>query len=88
MVRYAVHVPIEVSEVGMGSTIDISSTGVAFVIDRVLEPGSAIRFEVALEGEKALLSCDGRVVRVERRATEIFTAATIESVAVRAAIGH
>lgn len=86
--RYVVHVPINVSEVGTGSTIDISSTGVAFLIDRALEPGSAIRFEVALEGEKALLTCDGRVVRVERREAEMFTAATIESVAVRAAVGH
>jgi hypothetical protein len=86
--RYTVHVPINVNQVGVGSTVDISATGVAFLIDRMLEPGAAIVFELALEDGKALLACDGRVVRVEKRDRGVFTAATIESLDVRSATEH
>jgi hypothetical protein len=86
--RYTVHVPIHVSQVGMGSTVDISATGVAFLIDRMLEPGVAIRFELALDDGNALLACDGRVVRVERRERNVFTAATIETLDVKPATEH
>src|SRR5262245_61172921 len=80
--RYAVHVPISVVEVGNGSTTDISAAGVGFLIDRLLEPGSPIRFELALEENDVMLRCDGVVVRVENRGLTHFTAATIEDIAV------
>ena len=86
--RYTVHVPIIIVEVGTGSTIDISASGVAFLIDRLLEPGSSIQFELALEENDVLLHCDGRVVRVEPRGLTNFTAATIEDIAVKSATEH
>jgi len=72
----------------MGSTINVSATGVAFLIDRVLDPGMAIRFEFPLEEGRAQLACEGRVVRVEKRDRNIFTAATIETLVVRPAAEH
>ncbi len=77
-------IPIRVNDIGIGSTIDISASGVAFVIDVVLEPGSVIDFALRVE-EKAgamELQCGGKVVRVERRGPSLFTAATIENLAV------
>ena len=89
VVRYTVRVPIKINQIGTGCTIDISTTGVAFLIDRELEPGIEIRFELALDEEHALLTCDGHVVRSEQRASAgHFTAATIENLAVRPAIEH
>ena len=88
--RYAMKVPIRVNEVGMGSTVDVSATGVAFFIDRPLEPGSVIGFALTMEEAGGLieLRCDGRVVRVEQRGPSIFTAATIENLALRTTGEH
>ena len=86
--RYSVHVPIEVIQVGTGSTIDISASGIAFLIDSRLEPGREIRFELALEDSNSLLHCEGRVVRVEPRGHTNFTAATIDTLAVKPATEH
>ena len=76
--RYAVHVPIEVIEIGTGSTVDVTAAGVAFLIDTELEPGRKIRFELPLEDNQILLHCDGKVVRTEKRDGSNFTAATID----------
>ena len=76
--RYTVHVPIDVIDIGTGSTVDVTAAGVAFLIDRELEPGRQIRFELPLEDNQILLHCDGRVVRVEKRGPASFTAATID----------
>jgi hypothetical protein len=83
-------IPIRVHEIGVGSTIDISASGVAFVIDAALEPGILIDFALRVQEEagEMELHCDGRVVRVERRGRSLFTAATIENLAVREANGH
>lgn len=84
--RYVVRVPIKVSQIGVGSTIDISATGVAFLIDRLLEPGIEIEFELTLQDD--LLHCNGRVIRVEERGQSMFTAATIDDIVVGSAREH
>ena len=78
--RFAMMVPIQVNEIGTGSTIDISATGVSFVIGEPLEPGRTIRFRVAVDdGSGSLaLHCNGTVVRVEQRGRLVLTAATID----------
>jgi len=87
--RYVVRVPIEVVEVGTGSTLDISAAGISFLIDRMLEPGREIRFELALHESDVRLHCDGRVLRVEKRALGgHVTAATIDNIAMKPATGH
>ena len=72
-------VPIEIDEFGRGSTIDVSAVGVSFLIDRELQTGIQIRFELEFEKGKSL-ACDGRVVRVERRNAKLFTVATIDNI--------
>ena len=85
--RHTVHLPINVSEIGTGSTVDVTAAGVAFLIDADLEPGREIRFQFPLEDNQILLVCDGRVVRVEKRGPTIFAAATIEEFSI-AEIAH
>jgi hypothetical protein len=86
--RYTVRVPIKVLAAGVGYTIDVSATGIAFVIDEELQPGVAIEFELALSESDSMLLCDGRVLRVESRGSANFIAATIENIAVKAATEH
>jgi hypothetical protein len=86
--RYTVRVPITVMQVGTGSTLDMSASGIGFLIDGLIEPGLPIEFELALAGTEVLLHCDGRVVRVEKRGPTNFTAATIENIAVKPATEH
>jgi len=83
-------IPIRVAEIGIGSTVDVSASGVAFFIDAALELGSAIDFALQVEESSGPLEllCGGRVVRVERRGASLFTAATIENLAVRKASSH
>ena len=80
--RYPVHLPIDVSEIGSGSTVDVTAAGVAFLIDADLEPGRQIRFQFPLEDNQILLRCDGRVVRVEKRGRANFAAATIDELSI------
>lgn len=84
--RYLVRVPIKVNEIRVGSTIDISATGVSFLSDCHMEPGLAIAFELRLEND--LLHCSGRVVRVEERGQNLFTAATIDELVVGSTREH
>jgi len=84
--RYMVRVPIEVNQIRVGSTIDISATGVAFFSDSRLELGLEIAFELRLEND--LLHCNGRVVRVEERGQHLFTAATIDELVVGSTREH
>ena len=88
--RYAMRVPIRVSEVGTGATIDVSSTGVAFYIDAPLAPGTVIDFAMTVEenGNAVELRCGGRVVRAERRGASVFTAATIEELVLHQTRSH
>ncbi len=84
--RYVMRVPIRVNQTGVGATIDISATGVAFLSDRFLEPGLEIAFELTLQND--LLRCNGRVVRVEERGQDILTAATIDELQMESATEH
>lgn len=86
--RFAVRVPIDVNQIGRGSTVDVSATGIAFLIDRELQAGAQIRFELAFDDGNSLLLCDGRVVRVERREAKLFTAATIDNIEIRSRTEH
>ena len=86
--RYTVRVPIKVLETGIGYTLDVSATGIAFVIDGEMKPGMAIEFELALAESEAMLHCDGLVLRTERRGAANFIAATIENIAVKPATEH
>jgi len=83
-------IPIRIAQIGIGSTVDVSASGVAFFIDTTLELGSAIDFALQVEesGGPLELVCGGKVVRVERRGSSLFTAATIENLAVRKASSH
>jgi len=82
--RYAMTIPICVETAGIGATIDVSASGVAFVIDAELEPGNSIDFAflVHQRGDPMELRCGGKVVRIERRGTALFAAATIDSLAI------
>lgn len=88
--RHSMTVPIRVSEVGIGSTIDVSSTGVAFYIDSALLPGTVIDFAMTVEenGISVELRCGGTVVRAERRGGSVFTAATIEELVLHQTHSH
>lgn len=78
--RYSMKIPIRVAAVGIGSTVDVSATGVAFYIDAPLAPGTVIDFALSVEenGGTVVLQCGGTVVRSERRGASNFAAATIE----------
>lgn len=82
--------PIEVSEVGVGVTIDISASGVCFVIDQPIQPGRIIRFQLKMDepGGPMELQCDGTVVRVDPRGDLMVAAATIDELAVRNLTNH
>jgi hypothetical protein len=88
--RRAMNIPISIPEVGTGSTVDISMSGVSFMIDTRLQPGSVIAFALSVEapGGRVELQCQGTVVRVEQRGPSLITAATIENLAVRNSIEH
>jgi hypothetical protein len=88
--RLAINVPIRVSQSGIGSTIDISSAGVLFVIEADLEPGMAIEFAMTMDETSGPLElhCGGTVVRVQRRDGMSFTAATIDTLAVQQLRDH
>ena len=84
--RYRVNVPIEIEEVGTGSTVDISATGVAFFIEAMLEAGADIRFELRVDD--VVLQCTGRVVRTEVRDGRSVTAASIDDLLVVSGRDH
>jgi hypothetical protein len=86
--RFAVRVPIDVNQIGRGSTIDVSATGIAFFIDRELQAGVQIQFELAFDDGNSRLACDGHVVRVERRESKLFTAATIDNIEIKSRTEH
>lgn len=87
VVRYAVRIPIDIVEVGTGSTTDISASGIAFLTDFALEPGAQIRFRLRME-DSFLFRCHGRVIRVEGRGSQSFCAAMIDETVVEQAEEH
>jgi len=80
LARHEVRVPIEIQQIGRGITHDISVNGIAFELDRLIEPGTPIEFHFALNLGVVQLHCVGHVVRVEQRGEKAFTAATIEEI--------
>ena len=82
--------PIRMEHGGVGSTIDISVSGVAFLTDVTLEPGSVVQFSMTLneKGGPLELHCGGVVVRVEQRGRSLFTAVTIDDLAVGSTSEH
>jgi len=73
--------PVSVNGV-MGTTRDISASGVFFEIDENSnEPGSTIQFSVRLEtpGGAINLVCEGQVIRMEKRDGKLGIAANIIS---------
>lgn len=77
--RHELHLPIQVSEAGVGITHDVSASGVSFESREPLEAGSKIQFELALSHTGLFLHCDGVVVRCEVRDGRVCVAATIDS---------
>jgi hypothetical protein len=76
--RRAIRVPIEAAALGQGTTVDISATGVAFEIDRLIVPAGPLKLQFALSGSDMLLRCEGRVVRTEERGERMLLAVTID----------
>ena len=87
VVRYAVRIPIDIAEIGSGSTTDISASGIAFLTDFALEPGSQIRFHLRME-DSFLFRCHGRVIRVEDRGSQSFCAVMIDETVVEQGEEH
>ena len=81
--RHPIRVPIDVEQIGQGMTCDVSVSGIAFELDRQLEPGAPITFNFSVNLGGLQLHCVGRVVRVEQRGDKAFTAATIEDMIFR-----
>jgi hypothetical protein len=82
--------PIRISDVGTGSLIDMSSTGVAFLIEQALQMGASIHFEITVQESHAAfeLRCEGTIVRVEQRGAATFAAARIEGLSMGRHSGH
>jgi hypothetical protein len=53
----------------LGTTRDVSASGVFFETEAAYHKGSRIHFEINLDTPwgKAICDCDGKIVRVERR---------------------
>ena len=81
-VRRNIRIPIETTELGAGTTVDVSATGVAFEIDRSLVPEQPHMIQFALSGSGVTLRCEGRVVRSEDRGEQVLLAVTIDSMEV------
>jgi PilZ domain len=69
--RFRVALAVELDG-GTGVTCDVSSSGVFFATERSFSCGEHIRFTLVLERgdpqRQMYLQCQGKVVRVERRA--------------------
>ena len=86
MARHRLMIPIEVANVGTGSTIDISASGVAFFIDASLEAGAEIHFELRVDD--VVLKCSGRVIRTEVRGGRPITAASLDELMMTVGTEH
>lgn len=79
--RFPLALPIDV-EGRLGTTRDLSVSGVYFQIDQSFEPGSEVQVAMDLlhvkPKQRMRLVCKGRVVRVERRDGSLGVAATID----------
>ena len=89
--RYSMRLPLEVKMIGAGQeellgaeTLDVSSRGLFFTLDRSLAAGSSIEFVLtlppALAGARDVrVQCAGRILRVDKSDPKTFgVAAAIE----------
>lgn len=87
--RFALHLPISVTFLDNGTyevpgrTRDVSSRGVFFYVNSDIQEGAAIEFVMTLPTEITLtepirVRCSGKVVRVDKTATEQGVAVAID----------
>ena len=78
--RYSLQIPIRVDGLGDGVTVDLSASGVAFLIEADVDEGTVIHFDLTLHSDENTLHvrCEGKVVRVEERDSATFAAAKFE----------
>ena len=78
--RFPMEVPVML-EGGVGTSRNISESGIFFVTDKPLVEGGDLRFSVKLNhvrpGKPVRLDCQGQVLRVERTGENFGVAATI-----------
>src|SRR6185503_5288149 len=62
-----------------GETLNLSPSGLFFVVDEVMQAGSSLRFTLEFDsaGGKLYMDCVGEIVRVERRDGKVGVAAKI-----------
>ncbi|MDP2195157.1 MAG: PilZ domain-containing protein [Rhodocyclaceae bacterium] len=67
--RQQVELPVSLEEGSMGSTCDVSASGVFFEIDSSLAVGSQISFEIEMHSAigPMTMKCVGLVVRTEQK---------------------
>ena len=74
--RYKLSLPVQLSD-GIGTTCDISTSGILFETERAYFIGETIRLSVNFEHET--LQCEARVVRVEPRNGQFGVAVELKS---------
>ena len=82
--RHEERFPLEVTvmlENGGGISRDISQSGIYFLTDQLLAPGSVVKFSMTLDhirpGKPIQLDCQGSVLRVEPAGEKLGVAASI-----------
>ena len=76
--RYKLSVPVQLSD-GIGTTCDISTSGIFFETECAYAIGDMIR--LLLNFEQEILQCEARVVRVEPRNGQFGVAVQLTSYA-------
>lgn len=78
--RFMIEMPVML-ENGMGTSRDISESGIYFMTDQPLKPGGVLKFSVRLDhvrpGKAVRLDCQGQVLRIERAGERFGVAASI-----------
>ena len=86
-VRFPLSLPVKLStevEEFSAATVNVSASGVLFITDRTVTPGTTIGFQMRMPGEilgtprDVLVHCRGRVVRCYPSQASHYTAATID----------
>jgi len=77
--RIAAKLPVSLPGLGLGTTTNISASGVFFVTDVDVAPGSPVSFSIELSSGsvRMVLECTGEIVRVERAGGKTGLAARI-----------
>jgi len=74
--RFKLALPVQLND-GIGTTYDISTSGIFFKTERAYSIGETIRLSLHFEHES--LQCEARVVRVEPRNGQFAVAAELTS---------